>query len=49
MAAIRQPFERVAQSYALLIINGDIELDSVPAIPPILRPRVQEIVEQAGA
>lgn len=39
-------FERLAQSYALRIESGEIEIDSVPAIPPTLRPRVEYLLSE---
>lgn len=42
-----QAFEVLAQSYALRISAGDdIELDSVPAFPKTLKPRVEYLLSQ---
>ena len=39
-------FESLARSYVTRIEAGDIEVDSVPSIPPTLRPRVEYLLNQ---
>ena len=39
-------FESLAWSYVTRIEAGDFEIDSVPSIPPTLRPRVEYLLNQ---
>lgn len=46
MGAIKQPYERIAQDYAVLIRNGVKSIDDVPNKPDFLKPRVIEILSE---
>lgn len=46
MGEIKQPYERIAQSYALQIYAGVKTLGDVPDKPAFLKPRVVEILAE---
>lgn len=46
MGAIKEPYEHIAQDYAILIKNGIKTIDDVPLKPSILKPRVIELINE---